>query len=451
MDSLKHLRDMRDAASRESDRAQRAIEEAPRGTDLDVLREAFDNAADEHDRCMKNLRDAERNDRVRRDQPEGLRSASAPSRAALGETPIYHDGPDSQSFFADAFRYQYNSDPSARERLEHHGRQNVALMRAAGVQLRDVGTGAFSGLTVPQYLIEQFAPIARAGSPTLNLISRKLPLPASGMTLNISRITTGSTVAAQATENTGVSETDMDDTLMTVNIRTYAGQQDVSRQALERSEMVDAAVFQDLIADYFTKVNDAILNADGTAGTHLGIRSTASIIAVTYTDASPTVPELYPKLADAIRQINGSAFQAARATSILMHSRRWGWVTASLDAQTRPLFVPSELGPTNAFATGEAAGYGQVMGKLQALPVISDDGIKTNLDGGTEDAILVLSAANLVYYQEGDGYPRQFRFEQVAAPQSVRLAVWGYSAFSAGRYPGASAVISGTGLAAPVF
>jgi HK97 family phage major capsid protein len=449
--NLKHLRDMRDAAARELDRANRAIEEAPRGTDLDVLREAFDNAADEHDRCVKNLRDAERRERVNGDQPEGIRSASAPSRAALGETPIYHDGPDSQSFFADAFRYQYNSDPSARERLERHGRQNVALMRAAGVQLRDVGTSAFAGLTVPQYLVDQFVPIARAGSPTLNMISRKLPLPEHGMTVNLSRITTGAAAAAQATENTAVQETDIDDTLLTVNVRTYAGQQDVSRQALERSELVDVAVFQDLVADYFTKVNDAILNADGTSGTHLGIRSTGGIVAVTYTDASPTVPELYPKLADAIRQVNGSAFQAARATAIIMHSRRWGWITASLDSSLRPLFVPSELGPTNAFATGEAAGYGQVMGKLQALPVISDDGIKTNLGAGTEDVMLIVSAANLTYWQEGDGSPRQFRFEQTNAPQSVRLAVWSYGAFAGGRYPGASATISGSGLAAPVF
>jgi hypothetical protein len=41
--------------------------------------------------------------------------------------------------------------------------ENIAAMRATGVQLRDVGTGAFAGLTVPQYLIDLFAPLARAG------------------------------------------------------------------------------------------------------------------------------------------------------------------------------------------------------------------------------------------------------------------------------------------------
>lgn len=411
---------------------------------------AFDEQADEVERLRTNLGDAERRERVLADNPAPTRDAAA-GRIEVGTEPMVyseHSADRGVSFFSDAYRLQYSADPEARERLERHGRQTVDLLRSRGQQYRDVGTGAFAGLTIPQYLIDEFAPLARAGAPLLAAVPKR-KLPASGMVLSISRITTGSAVAAQASENSGVQETDMDDTKLDVNVCTYTGQQDVSRQALERSEGVDAEVFADLASDYYTKLDDAILNADGTSGTHLGIRSTAAIVAVTYTDASPTVPELYPKAADAIQQIATGRFAPALLT--IMHPRRWGWATAALDTQNRPLVVPQAQGPFNALAVGEAPEYGAVVGQMQGLPIISDANMKTNLGGGTEDVIIIVRTPDLRFWQEGDGSPRQFRFEQSNAPQSVRLAVWGYTAFTAGKYPKASATISGTGLAAPTF
>lgn len=436
--------------------------------DLETTGQALEDAHGEMVRVQGNL-DAERR---RAEIPVSERRRPAQSVRSEREELVY--SPQSGfSFFADAYRFQYSADPGARERLERHGRQNVDLIRAAAsresdrrrrefeeryqieapempYQFRDVGTGAFAGLTVPQYLIDLFAPLARAGAPLLQGIARKLPLPESGMTLNISRITTGTAVAAQAAENDAVQETNIDDTLLTINVRTYAGMQDVSRQAIERSEMVDTVVFQDLISDYFTKIDSAIINADGTLGTHLGIRSTSGIVAVTYTDASPTLPELYPKVADAIQQIATSRF--APATTVVMHPRRWGWATAALDSSNRPLVVPNAQGPYNALAVGDAPEYGAVVGTMQGLPVITDANLPTNLGAGTnEDLILVERMPDLLYWQEGDGAPRQFRFEQSNAPQSIRLAVWGYSAFAAGRYPAANATIGGTGLVTPTF
>lgn len=214
--------------------------------------------------------------------------------------------------------------------------------------------------------------------------------------------------------------------------------------------MVDAVVFQDLIAAYFTTVDSAILNAAGTSGTHLGVRSVSGIVAVTYTDASPTVGEFYSKLADAIQQINAGVFFPA--TGIIMAPRRWGWMTAALDTTNRPLVLPDASGPFNPLGVGDAAEYGQVVGKMHGLPVVTDGNLPLTLGAGTnEDVVLVVAGGNLLFWQEGDGAPRQLRFEQSNAPQSIRLAVWGYSAFSAGRYPGASATIGGTGLVAPTF
>jgi len=440
------------------DDAHKRVMEAGEDDDVEALRTAYEERGKEYDeakaelqRCKKNLADAEQRQRDLDDNPIAAAGAPATARGSLKAESMYRADKPERSFFRDAYAFQFNMDTHARERLEHHGREMLDAMGDLAIarEQRDVGTGAFAGLTIPQYLVDLYAPLARAGAPLLAGM-RKLPLPESGMTVNISRITTGAAAAAQASENSGVQETDIDDTLLTINVRTYAGQQDVSRQALERSEMVDAVVFQDLVADYFTKLDASVINDDGTNGTHLGIRNTGSIIAVTYTDASPTVPALYPKFADAIQQIASQRF--APATTIVMHPRRWGWGTAALDSSNRPLFVPQAQGPFNALAVGDAPEYGAVVGSLQGLPVITDANILTNVGGGTnQDTILVLRMPDLMFWQEGDGAPRQFRFEQANAPQSIRLAVWGYSAFTAGRYPAASGTVSGTGLAAPTF
>ena len=74
---------------------------------------------------------------------------------------------------------------------------------------------------------------------------RSHPLPASGMTVNLSRITTSTSTAVQSSENSNVSETDIDDTLMTINVQTNAGRQTLSRQAVERGSGVEDVVLRD--------------------------------------------------------------------------------------------------------------------------------------------------------------------------------------------------------------
>jgi HK97 family phage major capsid protein len=418
--------------------------------EIETATTAFDDAAVEAERTKRNHDDAERREQIVRDNPVAAR-ATVPS-VRTSEPPVY--GPESgerNDFITDAFRMHANADPIARERLERHGRQVMEQLREKGIQLRDVGTGAFAGLTIPQYLIDMYAPAALAKAPILTYIASKKVLPPSGMTLNISRLTTSSAVAAQATENAAVQETDMDDTLLTINVNTYAGQQDVSRQALDRSEGVQDAVFQDLVNNYFTKVDADLLNGAGTSGTHLGIRSVSGINAVTYTDASPTVPELYSKMADAVQRINANVF--APATHWIVHPRRHGWFMAALDSSNRPLIVPTQTTAFNPVGVGPAAAYGQTVYGVLGLPMITDGNIVTNLGAGTnQDTVLAVTGDNIVYWSEtGDLMPRQLRFEQSNAPQSVRLAVFGYSAFTAGRYPAASSTIDGTGLVAPTF
>jgi HK97 family phage major capsid protein len=437
--------------------AQRAIDEAGEDADLEQLRTtfeeagtAFDEQADEVDRCKRNLADAERRARVLEENPEPVREAAAGTVRVGREALTYRADQHSPfDFVRDVFAVQFGSDPVAGERLARSNREQADLYRERhGREQRDVGTGALTGFTIPQFLIDEYAPLARAGAPFLAALSNVTkPLPVEGMVISIPRGTTGTAVAAQATENSGVQETDFDDTKLDVDIRQYAGQNDLSRQAVQRSRESVNTIFGDLISDWWTKADDACLNGAGTSGTVLGVRSVSGITAITYTDASPTVPELYPKIGGAKNGIITG--RHAPPLLMLMHGRRWEWILVALDSSNRPLAVPDPQGPFNALAVGDAPEYGAVVGQMQALPVITDNNIPTNL-GTNEDAIIVTRPTDHRLWLDPGG-PMQFSFEQVAPPQSVRLAVWGEIAFTAGRYPLASSVIGGTGLIAPTF
>lgn len=334
-----------------------------------------------------------------------------------------------------------HDDPAAAERLTRH----AAEARADGVERRDVATSAFAGLVVPQYLTDLVAPLARAMAPTLGLCQRH-PLPPSGMTVNVSRITTGTGVAAQASENGAVQETDIDDTLLTVNVRTYAGQQDVSRQAIERGTNVDEIVVRDLAAAYFTAVDSAILNADGTSGTHLGIRNTGSIVSVTYTDVDPTAAELWPKLFDLIQQVQSGVYVGL--SHFIMAPRRWAWLASQVG--TSFPFLTQTATPAQTGGVIDTNAYGGVVGRIAGVPVILDANIPTNLSTN-QDVIVGVTADELHYWGEATE-PMFLRADQVGAGSlSVKLVAYGYGAFTAGRYPGAHGVISGTGLATPSF
>lgn len=344
---------------------------------------------------------------------------------------------EGRSFMADLAN-TLTGDADAIGRIQRHRRETEA-------EMRDVGTGAFAGLVVPQYLTDLVAPKRRAGRPTLDICNQH-PLPASGLTVNISRITTGTGAAAQASENSAVTETNMDDTLLTVNVRTYAGMQDVSRQALDRGTGVEQIVLADLIREHDTKLDSGIINSDGTSGTHLGILSTSSIVSVTYTDLSPTVAEAYPKLFDLIQQIQSGVFMGV--SHLIMHPRRWWWFLNAVG--TSFPFIQQNGNDRSGVGNGTSTYENGAAGVIAGVPVILDANIATNTGAGTnEDTILGVTADELHFWSDP---VMQIRAEQTLADQlSVRFVVFSYSAFTAGRYPGAHGTITGTGLVTPTY
>jgi HK97 family phage major capsid protein len=342
------------------------------------------------------------------------------------------------SFIRDAYAAQFNNDYQASERLARH-------MSEERVERRDVTSAAFAGLIVPQFLTDLAAPFARAGRPFLD-VARKHQLPDAGLTISLSKVTTGSSTAVQS-EGAAVSETNIDDTKLDISVVTVAGQQNVSRQAIERGTNVDSLVMADLVSAYHTNLDSLFVTTSATS-----LMNTITQV-VTYTDASPTVAELYPKLADAIQRIQTNYF--AGPNFILMHPRRLAFILAALDGQNRPLAVPvPNFNGQPAFASGNGAPmYGNSGYTILGLPVITDANVTTaNGTGTNEDVIILGNSQEAHLWEQGSGEPMMLRFEQPkAAELDLTMVVYGYSAFTANRYPNAFALIGGTGLVTPTF
>ena len=448
MDLLKRLvskrADTADAMTAICDQA--AIDERDLTDIEDENLKALREDADRLDQRCTELRDIELKNaaaaQLRAEITTPPEEAEKATLVRVGEEPLTYAEKAQTSFFRDLYASQVHHDPSAQGRIARHSSEMEVEHRAAGT------TSNFAGLVVPQYLVELAAELARAGRPFANLCTA-MPLSSSGMTLNISRVTTGSSAAVQQ-ENAAVSDTTIDDTLLTVTISVVAGQQNISRQALERGEGIDALIMADLQGAIATALDLGCISGDGTSGALLGIQNVSGTNAITYTDGSPTVAEFYPKLMDAIQQINSNRY--AGPDLIVMHPRRAAWLAAAVDGQSRPLVLPQTNVPQNAMGTGPVAGYGLNGLQVAGIPVVADANISTTGGAGSnEDRVFVVRRADMLLF-ESPGAPSMVRMDQTDGGNlTVKLVAYQYAAAVFGRYPAAISVISGTGLAAPSF
>lgn len=360
---------------------------------------------------------------------------------------------DGLSFFSDAYRAD-QGDRGAAARIERH-------MQEAKVEgelsFRAGTTTGFSGLVPPQYLVDQAALIARAGRPTANIVQH-LPLPAEGMSIIIPRNTTGATEAAQATENSAVSNTDQVWSNLTVPIVTIAGQQVLSRQSIERAQGIDQLVFNDLAGAYAVELDRQVLAGTGAGNQMLGVTLTGGVGQSIAFTAAVTPSTFYLKLAGALNAVETNRFLAPNV--IIMHPRRWNWLISQLDSSLRPLVVPNPNGPFNALGVSNEpidVPSTTPVGSILGVPVITDASIPVAVGSGPEDVVIVARKEDLLLWENGDGAPFQLRFEQTAGQNlSTTLVAYNYAAFTAGRYPAAVALVGGNsgagfGLVAPTF
>lgn len=382
----------------------------------------------------------------------------------------HKDSTGEASWFRDMYLRREQNDPGAGERLLRHGREVEVDMRSGNeVQSRAVATSGFAGLVTPQWLLDLAAEPLRTGRPAANAV-QGLPLPEQGMTLNIPRGTTGASAAAQATENSSVSSTDEVWADLSIPVRTIAGQQDVSRQSLERGMPgLDALVYLDLAGAYHAELDRQVITGSGASGEMLGIRNTASINTATAFGAAPTAATFVSKTAGQITAV-AQAGTKVIPNLWLLHPRRWGWLTSLSDSSNRPLVVPGVGGPMNVpalvTAPGAYSGDGDQtststlvsVGSIHGIPAFTDANIPINIGTPLEDIALIVDRRHMLLWEDGDGQPRQLRFEQTLGNQlTVKLVIYGYAAFTAGRYPQAVGRVGGAdsvaaqGLVAPSF
>lgn len=375
------------------------------------------------------------------------------------------------SYFLDLVRSQVNHDPDAAERLATHRKEESAEVEkrmrkmddegerafraefgdGAEIERRDLSRTAGAGgeFVPPLWLIDEYIALARAARVTADLCNNR-PLPPDTNVINIPRITGGTAVRSQASLG-AVQKTDMTTNALTVNVETLAGQQDVELQLIEQTPIdYDEMVFQDLIADYNAQLDTQVIQGAGHGSSQLlGILNVSGIGSSTYTSGSPTVAGLYPKTADVFQQVGTN--RKLPPTAYVMHTRRWGWFAGALDGNNRPLVVPTAPnGPFNAMAVNENQLAQGVVGNLQGFPVTIDPNVPTNLGAGTNEDRIICARFSDFWLWESFLRTRVLT-EVLSNTLEVRLQVYNYVAFAAGRYAASTAVVAGTGLVTPTF
>jgi HK97 family phage major capsid protein len=465
--SLVELREELIEATAAFDAAREAIEEAakdPSKADVDSLRASFEAAEEkynatktEHARAEDRERKArELFDLERKAEDAGKRLTPAPSgggeRVSVGREPLTYRKHGEHSIFTDLYRQQMHGDQAAAQRLARHnkemqferGLKNGDIPRDAQFDLNSTdATGGY--LVAPLWLNEEFVNLARAGRVAADVLGPR-SLPPKTDSINLPRMSTGTAVAVQS-DNSTVQETDAAFDTISGDVKTIAGLQDVSQQLVDRSVPgVDEVIYSDLVKAYAVALDVAVLNSS--TANNKGLLQASGTNTVTYTQATPTVATLYPKIADAIQQINTNVFLPPDA--IIMHPRRWAHVLAGLDTTNRPLVSPiAPMNPVGGFDGVVAQG---LVGSIQGVNVYVDPNIPTNTGASTnQDSIIVLRTDECFLYEDQSGpYLETFR-DVGSGTLTVRFRLHNYYAQINERRPKAITLITGTGLVTPSF
>lgn len=345
---------------------------------------------------------------------------------------------DSEAYFVRQMVEQFSDRESGRG----------ASVAPGFLSYRALSTASTAGgeFVPPAFLTEQWIAFLRAGRVAANNCHHE-DLPDGTMSLSIPKVTAGTSVGPQGTQNTNVSMTDLQTAFVTFPVVTFAGQQIVSLQLLDRSPIsFDQVVMADLAKAHAQDVDQQVLNGSGANGQVTGILNTSGINTVTWTQATPTVKGLYGQIGTAKLDIANSIF--VPATHSFMAPIVWEWISQTFDANARPLVVPEYAGPFNAVTVtaDDATAEGVVGRGLNGLKTFEDANVPQNLGGGTNQSVVVVSRMQENYLYESPVVTRALP-QTYGAQMSVLLQLFNYGAFTAARYPTANSVVTGTGLA----
>lgn len=444
---------------------------APEDREADLTAEeraSFDYIVSELDDLDERIRPLEEGAQ-RRAKVETVRAATT---VKVNKEPLTYERGNGRSYFLDLGRAAIQHDQHAAERLQRHADEmrvettHRSEMRAARAENEMLGlstSGSFEKranpnrtpgqggeFVPPLWLEDDWIAFLRAGRTTANLC-RQLTLPEGTDSINLPKIATGTSTAIQGADNSGVSSTDVTTTSVQAFVRTIAGQQDIALQLLEQSPVsFDEVIFADLTADYNRNIDRQVLSGTGAGGVNggqlKGFDAVSGVNAVTYTDGTPTLGKAYVPIAQSISQMAGLRFAAP--TALVMHPRRWYWGVSQLDAQNRPLIVPSTVSNFNPLALQNGVPAEGPAGTILGIDVYLDANV-TTVDGvGTnQDRVYALYTPDFLLW-EGEMRARAMP-EILSGTLQVRLQVYNYAAFMPDRYAQAISIVSGTGLVAP--
>lgn len=425
-------------------------DEVARVTGLRTEIRAQDEDLDKRATELRELNEqADRDDALVKEQAERKPAAQLPSYdrvARVGaEERTYRQDQDKRgkgaAFLTDVLA-EFRGSGQARERLERHMAEE-RVERGAQVD-RATTSSAYTGWVIPQYLVDMNAEAAVAGRRFADICNHH-DLPETGLTAYLSKITTGSSVADQANEGATVSETDMDDTQISISVRTAAGSQTISRQAIERGLGVDEITFKDLLKRYNKNLDTRLLSA-----TTSGLTNVAT--SVTYTDATPTAAEVYAKVQQAASGAEGVFLDTVDGLAVVMHPRRWRWLSSQFTSSWPFVGGPGTPNETSGIAVGNLSESASIRGYLpDGTPVVTDANIGITYGASTNEDEIYVVAPEECHLWEDPSSPMFIRAETNPKGLQLDFVLYGYYAFYLDRYAGGHQKIAGTGLVTPTF
>lgn len=426
--------------------------DAEKIAEVRALKDAIDKEVDDLEREAGDLeaeiaKDRAADERAKRFQPSGAKApkSGGEERLEVNELATYNrkDDKNGQKFLADVARAALGNREAER-RLDRHMDEAREMMddEHRAVFERAIGASAFAGYIAPTYAKDLIGPNAKAGRPLADNM-RHHDLPPEGLQVVLSRITTG-TSAAEHTEGGSVSVTDIDDTALNVDVIAIAGGGTISHKVLDRASGTLDITWDDLGRAYNTVLDSTVINK-----ATVGLAAIAT--AVTYTDPSPTAAELHPKILQAAAAVEAAMLDLDPNDIItVMHGRRFRWLQSQL-TQSWPYLASPNI-PTQAGGVTTDAGYGSgLRGMLPSgIGIVADNNVPVGLGVGTnEDEVYVINRQEAHLWEDPDS-PLMVSAEKVLTNQ-VEIALYGYIAFTFGRYPAAMQKVAGTGLITPTF
>lgn len=455
--TLKEVRQQVKDALERMETAHKALDEAGDDADVEALTRTFDEAETAHTAATERLERAKRMQEAREgapvdpveddldpeddpENPEDDPEDRTRRRTRVRKEPLTYERSNGQSVFADLAKVKLDDDPAALERLASHRQEMEVEKRAHPNQAAGEG-GEF---IAPIWMQEEWIKLPRAGRTIADSLNRK-PHPGTNQ-VNLPKIATGAATERQSEDGGAVKSQDATTTSVTGQTQTVAGQQDVSLQLVDLSNPgMDEVLFDDLVRDYNQKLDVLVITS--TVTNAKGLLQVSGTNTVAYTDASPTVSELYPKFALAVAEVSEGVF--IPPTVIAMTPRRWGWYTSAVDSNGRPLAPVGNA--MNAAARLDRVAAEGVVGEIQGVPVIIDANMPKNEGGGTnQDSILVYNADNLYLFEDETPKLRVLK-EVLSGNLQVRFQLYNYAMLIAGRLPKSISKIQGTGLVTPTF